>query len=234
MGNMNLAESMMFVLKNKSQNIFSSFWKNDVKLVLKDTKNDMGRLIKSGSGKFQEFKKQSFKENVADIKDSTLDAVTIFRVLPGRIKQGFIYFHEDLLNQLESLPEQKNKTIFCLKVIGVLSSFTLSALYGAQKTKSDLSLRGLKRTNAFTQMLAAELIMRISQVFVLRFITEVEGQMSDNKELKKLRYFKSLLSDGSKNVKVDALVDEPLEEGDPAVVIVESLRTFILTGVRHS
>ncbi len=229
-GTMNLAESMKYVLKNKGQNLFSTFWKEDVKIVLKDMKKDMGQLVKSGSGKIKEFKKQSLKETVADIKDSALDAVTIFRILPSRIKQAFIYFREDLLKELEDLPEQKDKTIFCLKIIGVLSSFTLTALYGAKKTRGDLSLKGLKRTTAFTQMLAAELVMRVSQVFVLRFISEVESQMSDDEELKKLRYFKSLLSDGSKNFQ--AFKDEPLEEGDAAVRIVESLRTFILTGVR--
>ena len=228
---MNIAESMVFVLKNRSGDLFQSFFKDDLKGIFRDIKKDVTDFIKSGKGKVTTIKKQSFKETLLDVKDSTVDSVTVFKVIPSRIRQGYLYFQNDLLNEMDKLEDQKDKTLFCLKVIGVLSSFTLSTLYGVKRAKSDLQFKGLRVRNAFTHMLATELLVRISQVFTLRLMNEIEKQMEDQDELRKLNYFKSLLNDADLS-KVDQSTIEEVESGDKAYTIVESFKTYVLTGKR--
>jgi hypothetical protein len=228
---MNISESMVYVLKNRSSSLFSSFWKTDLRLVFRDVKNDFKDILSSSKNVFKTIKHQSVKETLKDVKDSTMDAVTVFKVVPGRIRQGLLYFRDDLIHEMEVLSEQKQKTIFCIKVIAVLSSFTLNTLYGVRQTKNHLQFRGFKFKNALTHMVATEILVRVTQVFIVRLLNEMEAQVEDVEERKKIASFKSIISSGAP---LDSHPDFDLtpSEGDRAMAVVEAFKTFIMTGQR--
>ncbi len=228
---MNISESMVYVLKNRSSSLFTSFWKTDLRKVFRDVKNDFKDILSSSKSVMTTIKEQSVKETLKDVKDSTKDAVTVFKVVPGRIRQGLLFFRDDLIHEMEQLSEQKQKTIFCIKVIAVLSSFTLNALYGVRQTKNHLQFRGLKLKSALTHMVATEILVRVTQVFIVRLLNEMETQVDDADELKKISNFKSLISSGTP---LDSHPDFDLtaSEGDRALAIVEAFKNFIMTGNR--
>lgn len=227
---MNLAESMKHVLKSRSQTIFTQFWKDDLTLILTDMKKDFVEMGKSGSQKVRELRGQSLKATFSEFKESAKDTVVIFKVVPGRIKDGFGYFQDDLLAELERLPEQKQKTIFCLKVIGALGGSTLSAFNSMRKGGSNMRFSGLRIRNAFTHYLVTEMVFKLSQVFILRILSEVEKELTDEHDKKNIRFFKDLLSDNNRLDKPELLKEAPLEPGDKALEIVEKLRNYLLTG----
>lgn len=228
---MNIADSMKNVLRTKSQIIFNDIWRDDLKNILMDISDDISHMIKSGASSFKNLKRNKFRFNFKEMVDSGTDALLIFKVLPGRVKDGFMHFKDDLQHELEKLEDSKHKTFFCLKVFGALSSFTIGTIYGFKRGTADFTIKGLKRKNAFTQFIVAEIVFKISQLFIQRFLDEVEKEVNDPDELKNLRYFKELISSRSKlenhkNSEPDEL------PGDPAIIIVENLKTYIMTGKR--
>jgi hypothetical protein len=219
---MNLTDSMKFVLRNKGRNIFTEFWKEDLKIILKDVKQDLGQVIKRHPD-------EKTHGNLKDWKESAFDAVTVIRHTPKRVKNGFAYFREDFLKELENQTDSKEKAVFCLKVLGALTSFAASAVYGVRKAKTNISLPGLRTKNAFTHFLIAELVLKLSLSFIHRFILEVEKQISEPEEKNKLKFFKKMLSDKSLNPSDELPQSEP---GDKAFEMVEAFKRFILTGER--
>lgn len=227
---MNLAESMKHVLMAKGQMIFTQFWKDDLTLIARDFKKDFVDLGKSSRHKLKTLKRQSIKETALEIKESAVDTVLIFKVIPGRIRDGFIIFQDQLLAELESLPDQKQKTIFCLKVIGALGGSTLSAFRGMRKGGNSLNFSGLRIRNAFTHYVVTELVFKLSQVFILRFLSEVEKELTDEHDRKNIKFFKDILSDNARLEESELFHETPLEPGDRALAIVEGLRNYIMTG----
>lgn len=226
---MNLADSMKNVLKNKSQYIFIDLWKDDVKIILKDVGRDVIQMAKSSSGTFKTLKRNGIKGTYREIMESASDTLMIFKVLPGRVKEGFSYFKTDLIHELENQPDQKQKTIYSLKVIGTLTSFTLGAVYNLKKGNADIAFKGLKRRNAVTQFIAAEIVLKLTQLFVYRFLNELEKEVSDPVDLKNVRFLKDLISNKSQ-LSEDASGLAPF--ADSAIEIVDNLKHFILTGKR--
>jgi hypothetical protein len=217
---MNIAESMAHVLKNKSQSIFSGFLKNDLKFILKEIKTDFVALGKSGKETFSALPKNGFKNTWNDVKETTIEATHILREIPKRVITGFKNFRDDFLEELEGLADPKEKTIFTMKVIGALSSFTLGAVAGVRSSK-----KGFGR-HTLTAFLKSEIILRLSQILVLRILNEVEKSLSDEEDLKNLSYFRTILTDvrGGGESDVNDL------NQDDAVRIVEKLKNYIMTG----
>lgn len=226
---MNLADSMKKILKNNGQNIFTDFWKDDLKTILIDVAGDIAHMAKSGVGSFRDLKKNGIKITAKEMIESASDTLLIFKVLPGRVSQGFIQFKEQLIRELDNQPDQKKKTIFSLKVIGALTSFTLGTIYSIKRGKTDFAFTGLKRRNAITQFMVAEIVFKLSQVFIQRFLTELEKEVSDPEDLKNVRYFKDLISDRSK-ADADYVPGDVPKESDRAIEIVDALKHFIMTG----
>lgn len=226
---MTLADSIKNVLKHKSQSIFNDIWRDDLKHILMDIGDDVSRMIKSGASSFKNMKKKDFRIDVKGMIDSGADTLLIFKVLPGRIREGFMHFKEDLYEELEKHEDKKQKTIFCLKVFGALTSFTFVTFYSVKKGKMDFSIAGLRSRNAFTQFIVAEIIFKISQLFIQRFLAEVEKDVTDPDELKNIRYFRELLSNRSKFEESD--IGQEIT-GDKSIEIVEKLKTYIMTGKR--
>ncbi len=218
---MNLADSVKYILKNKSQNFVKELWKEDLKIILKDLGQDFSHLVKSGSTSLKSFKNNGYQINIKEALESGSDSLLIIKVLPGRIRKGFSLFKDEFIEELENQPDQKQKTIFCLKVIGALSSFTVGTIYNLKIGKTDFSLVGLKRRNAFTRFLVAELIFKISQRLIQKFLIELETQLTDKDDLNHVRYFKELLADRSL---------AKIETSDSSIEMVDNLKAYIMKG----
>ena len=227
---MNLADSVKKVLKTRSHHIFHDFWRDDLKSIVQDIASDVARFGRSGASTLSNIKKSGFKFSFKETVDSSADALLIFKVLPSRVKEGFRRFKDDFIYELEQLPDQKQKTIFCIKIIGALTSFAVGAFYNIKKGKADFALSGLRRRNAFTRFIVAELIFKISQVFIYRFLSEVERELTTSDDLKNIRYFKKLISSGAPMDSVKVESGDVEIPGDQSFVLIENLKRFIMTG----
>lgn len=228
---MNLADSLKHVLKNKSHLILSDFWNRDLKVILTSFGQDIGQMYKSGASSLKNLKDSGVKFSVKEIGDSLADAFLIMKVLPGRIREAFTFFKDDLLQELDNQPDSKSKALLSFKILGALTSFTLGIIYNVKRGQTEINLKGLKRRNAFTKFIVAELIFKITQHFFQRFLQELEQELTDPDDLKHVRYFRELLTDRttfSENYEEEAL------PGDRAIEIVEEFRKYILTGKRKS
>jgi hypothetical protein len=220
---MNLAQSMIYVLKHRKRDIINNFWKQDMRPVFKGIPKETLTFFKKAN-------KNGLKETFSNIKDSTVESVVVFKDLPSRIRQGFQYFHEDLLREMEALQDNQQKTVFCLKVIASLCSYTLGSVQGFRHSGHQLHFKGLKLKSAMLQVMATEILVKVSQVFVLRLLEEVEGHLDSRDEIKKISMFKQILSGSQKISESENAVPET---GDPALRIVESFRIFLMTGERR-
>lgn len=211
---MTITDSVKEVFKHRSLPLMKELFTVDVKLVFTD-------LFQEALLLFQSAKKVKFKP--AEIKESLVDGYEIIKILPGRIHQGLQFFRDDFLQELERKKEQSEKTEFCLKVFGALTSYTLEILVSIKSGKPDLELKGF-RTNAFTRFLAMELVLRMTRLFLRRLLWEIETNLSEMEDREKIKYFHDLLS-GDQTIH-----DLPT---DPAINVVQKLRFYILTGVRE-
>lgn len=225
---MNLADSLKHVLKNKSQHILSEFLNRDLKIILSNFGDDISKMYKSGKSSLKNLKNDGLKMSFKEMGESITDAFLILKVMPGRIKEAFVYFKEDLLVELEQQSDPKGKALLSFKVLGALTSFILGVIYNVKRGQTEFSMKGLKHRNAFTKFIVAELIFKITQHFFLRFLQELEQELTDPDDLKNVRYFRQLLSDET----------QPGEEsfdsdgGDRAIEMVEDFKNYILTGKR--
>ena len=216
---MNLNESLRHVLKHKSQNILTLIIKEDIKNF-------------SFFEKLRKYKRHDFslKYSVDEFKNSIGSTVLIFKVLPNRIRNGFRLFTQDLLRELELLPDQKKKTIFSLKVLAGISQFALSSAYDLGVGESKL-LRIGKSKKLMTNMIISKIMFKTIQAFIVRLVTEMEKEVTDVEELKILQNFRNMILDDSVNA-IDKFFDSMTVPGDQAFTIVENFKKYILTGER--
>ena len=224
---MKIAEAIKTVLKDKTH-LFTDYWKEDVLFIVNELKDDLHDMVKSGKNSWHKIRKEGLHLNLRETLDSVADSLLIFKLLPGRIKEGVYYFKDDFLFELDGQEDPKKKTLFSLKVIGALSTYSVTTIYQIKKGKSDFQLPGLRRKNALTNFIVAELLLRLSRLFIQRFLTELERTVTEEEDLKHIRYFRQLLSDR------EATPDEDIvyEDNDRAIEIVDALKHFILTGSR--
>lgn len=231
---MNLAESVKYVLKSKSQHLFGDFWRDDFKNILNEFKHDIAHLFKTSGQHFSQFRKEGLKISIREMLTSASDILAVFKIVPRRVKEGFKFFRDDFVSEIEKQSDQKQKTVYVLKVLGALSSFIIGAIYNLKVGQADFNFVGLKRKSAFTQFLVAELVFKISQVLIVRFLTEVEKHVEDPDELNNVRYFRALFSDRDKMESERENLPEDVPKDDPAIVIVDNLKSYIMTGKRLS
>lgn len=223
---MNLAESMKFVLKNKGQNIFSSLVKEDFKLILKDFALDLVPFKTSKT----DLKKFSLKKSLKRIQYSVQDKAILFREIPRRLNDGFRIFQQELMEELEKLPDQKQKTMFCMRVLAGLSKFALSSVYDVGIGEARLLGIG-KAKKAMTHAVASRLLYKTIQAFIIRFIQEVEKEITDVDELKNLQGFKESILDDSGNA-IDKFFEGVTDPDDRAFIILDNFKNYILNGER--
>lgn len=227
---MNLSDSMKHVLKNKTQSLFSDFWKEDLKLIITDLKDDLVHFNKTGLSRIKSLKNFKFKDVAREVRESAVDTFEIFKVMPRRMKEAFALFREEVLSEMESLPDGKERAIFGLKILGALGTSALGFFYGMKRASTGASFKGLRLRSAFAQYLISEFVFKVTQLFILRFLKEVEAELSEDGDVKKIRFFKELLSHQDNWEAKDLPDDSQLEPGDRALEIVESLKNYIITG----
>jgi len=215
---MKLAESMKYVLKKKSQNIVTSILKEDLKKVFQDAIV----VIKS----FVQNKKKI--PRLAEIKSTFIGTALLIKVIPQRINTAFKIFTSEFLQEIEKIPDPRQKTVFCMKVLAGLSKLTLSSAYSVGF--GDRKLLGLGASkNIYSQVIVSKLIFKTVQSFIVRFITEIEKEISDPVELKTLQEFKAIVMDDSGNA-IDKIFDGVIDPEDPAFKIVENFKNYIYSG----
>jgi len=207
---------MVFVFKNKSQNIFKGFVKEDLKIILNTLIEDFSSIGISSKNFFKSIPQNGIKSSIRQFAKSSKETGQVFIVIPKRVVSGFKIFKQDFLAELEALPDQKQKSIFCLKVIGSLCSFLVMNFTTLKKSGAKTSLPSLIKT---------QVVVRLSQVLVLRVLGEVAQNMSDEEDLKHLNYFRSLLQHPEKS----NIADLSTDGGDEAIQIVEKLKNYIFT-----
>lgn len=222
---MNIAESMKHVLKNKSQNILTLLVKEDLKNIVKDFAGDVVASTKKSKNSFKNF---SFKESFLDVKDSVLGSVLLIKAIPQRVNNGFRIFSAELMSELDKLPDQKQKTVFCMKVLAGMSKFALSSAY--EVGLGDAKLLGMGRhRNIVKNVIVSKLVYKTVKSLIIRLIEEMEKEVSDFEELKSLRSFKDIVMDDSGNA-IDKFFEGVTDADDRAFAIVDNLRKYIQTG----
>ena len=226
---MNIADSLKHVLKSKSQNILSDFWSRDLKIILSSFSEDISHMYKSGTSSLHQIRNGGVKLSARDIQEAIVDSWLILKVLPRRVKDALVYFKDDLLEELEKQSDSRQKAIFSFKVLGALTSFTVGMIYNVKRGQTEFNLKGLKRRNAFTRFIVAELIFKITQHFLLRILSEVERDLTDPEDKNNIRYFRQLLAERNE------MSETPDDENgaDKAIEIIEDFKNHILTGKRR-
>lgn len=222
---MNLAESMKYVLKNKSRTIFSFFTKED----LKKTITDFGHgIVSTTQQKKDLYKRFSFKESISDFSDSFQGTILLVRAIPQRVNDGFRIFSNEMTLELDKLPDQKQKTVFCMKVLAGLSKFAVSSAY--EVGLGDAKLLGLgKSRRMVSSVIISKIMFKTIQTFIIRMIQEMEKELTDPEELKNLQNLKKIIMDNSANA-IDKIFEGVTDSNDRAYVIVNNFKNYILTG----
>lgn len=218
---MNLGEAISFVLRNRSQNLLEDFLREDLVKLLRHVTNDGVKLLKDAG---QGFAKIDLKAVPRNVLTATIEVAQLVRVFPGRIRKGFSVFQGDMLNELDQLPDSREKTVFCLKVFGVLTSSSLATIYNLRSSGSTLAFGKLRLRSAVAQFLLAELILGSVRLFAVRFLSEVEANLTVVEDGEHLRYFRRILAG-----ETDA-IETGLSSDDPAFRVTEKLKKIILNG----
>lgn len=216
---MNLSEAMAHVLRHQGQSILQGFWKEDLAAIL-------GGVLAEGSSLFRESREKargfSFTKVPSAIVESAREILEVSRVMPRRIRKGLENFQDDLMKELDQKSDAKEKAIFCLRIMGVLSSSTFGTFYSLRNSGKGLSLGNIKVKSALAKFLVAELVLRSLRLFFLRFLREVEKELTNKDDIDHVRYFQGLMGSESAPVENEIPVD------DPAFRITDRLRRTIL------
>lgn len=219
---MNIADSMRHVLKNKSQNILTLLVKEDLKNIFKDFVG----VIYSSTKKFP--KKFKLKESLEDAKDTISASALLMKEIPRRLNDGFRVFSSELLIELDKLPDQKQKTIFCMKVLAGLSKLAISSVYDIGLGDAKLLGFGKKRS-LIKNVVLAKLVYKTIQALIIRMIQEMEKELTDLEELEQLQTFKKIVMDDSGNA-IDKFFEGVTDADDRAFTIVNDLKRYIQSG----
>lgn len=217
---MNLADSIKLVLKN-GQSKINIFLNEDVKIILQDFFLDWIKSLRDYKFIAKRFKEVGIKVTLSDLAASIKNLIIIFKYLPKRIIEGLLYFRADFLDELENCDDPKEKTILSLKVFGALTHFIIKSFYEIKKGDTKIKIKGMSSINAITHLIIAELVFKITSLFLIRFFETLESQVSSEDAKNHFIYLKQLLSKKE--------IDENL---DISVLIVEKFKKYIMTGER--
>lgn len=172
--------------------------------------------------------KINIKESITDAKESLQGTILLLRAIPMRVNDGFKIFTKEFLSELDKLPDQKQKTVFCMKVLAGLSKFALSSAYDVGL--GDAKLLGVVKTkNLVTNIIISKMLFKTLQAFIVRMIDEMEKEITDPTELKNLQGIKTVILDDSGNA-IDKFFTGVTDPNERAFKIVENFKIFILTG----
>jgi hypothetical protein len=222
---MNLSESVKFVLKNKTQNIFQLMVKEDLKKSIKEIPANVVAFTKYSNRAIRRF---SVKESLSEVKSSVYGTALLIKVIPQRTNEGMKIFFQDFIRELDQLSDPKERTVFCMKVLAGLSKFALSAAYDVGL--GDIKLLGFGRSKVtYSRAIVAKLIFKTLQSFIVRFIDEVEKEIEGQDDLNQLETLKKIVLDDSGNA-IDKFFEGITDPDDRAFKLVDNLRSYIVTG----
>ncbi len=221
---MNISESMKFVLKNKGQLIFSSILKEDLKNIFKD---GHGSIIAFGRAGKKTLKNFSAKNSFAEIKDSIQGTSLLIKVLPQRVNEGFKYFSNDMIIELDKKNDSKEKTVFCMKVIAGLCRFALSSAYDVGL--GEMKLLGFGTKKIYSRVILSKLLFKLIQSSIIRLIEEMEKEVTEIEERELLESYKKIILNDEANA-IDKIFEGLSDPTDPAFVLVENFKHYVLTG----
>jgi hypothetical protein len=217
---MNIVESMKHVLKNKRQSIFSVLVKEDLFNYIKTISTDIASITKQ--------RNFSAKNSFKIAKESVQDYLLLIKAIPQRVNDGSRIFGLEFISELEKLTDPKQKTVFCMKVLAGMSKLALSSAYDLGLGEAKLIGLGKSR-KMVANVVVTRVLFKAIQSFIIRFIEEIENEVTDPDELIKIRDFKETVLDDSGNA-IDKFFDGVTDPGDRAFVIVDNFKRFVLTG----
>jgi hypothetical protein len=217
---MNIVESMKHVLKNKRKSIFSVLVKEDLFNYIKTISTDIASITKQ--------RNFSVKNSFKIAKESVQDYLLLIKAIPQRVNDGSRIFGLEFISELEKLTDPKQKTVFCMKVLAGMSKLALSSAYDLGLGEAKLIGLGKSR-KMVANVVVTRVLFKAIQSFIIRFIEEIENEVTDPEELIKIRGFKETVLDYSGNA-IDKFFDGVTDPGDRAFVIVDNFKRFVLTG----
>lgn len=217
---MNIVESMRHVLKNKRQSIFSVLVKEDLFNYIKSLAADIASIKRE--------RNFSAKNSYKIAKDSIQDYYLIIKAIPQRVNDGSRVFGFELMSELDKIDDPKQKTVFCMKILAGMSKLALSSAYDLGL--GDAKLIGIgKNRKMVANVVLTRVLFKAVQSFIIRFIEEIEKEVTDPDELIKIRVFKETVLDDSGNA-IDKFFNGVTDPEERAFVIVDNFKRFILTG----
>lgn len=219
---MNLGEAIAHVIKTRGGNLLQEFVKDDLASVIGGVITEGAKLYRDGRAGVRNF---SLRTLPGDVMSSAGEVAKLLRELPKRIITALTDFQRELLLEIERLPGKKEKAIFCLRVLGILTSSSFSTFYNLKKTGKGLSPGTLRLRGAFAQFLLAEILLRSLRKFVFRLLGEIESELTVPEDLENVRYFRRLLDEGGATEEFQSI-----DESDPAFRVTEKFRRSIFGG----
>ena len=222
---MNLADSIKFVLKKRSQKIFSLLIKEDLKNTVKDVPTNIMAFSRMSNRAIRRF---SLKESMGEVKSSLYGTALLVKIIPQRVNIGFKQFGQEFMAELEKFPDPKERTVFCMKILAGLSKFALSSAYDLGL--GDIKLLGMGRGRVlYSRVIVSKLMFKTLQAIIIRFIDEIEKEIEGAEDIKQLEALKKIILDDSGNA-IDKFFEGVTDPDDRAFAIVENFKNYILTG----
>ncbi len=217
---------MKKVIRQKSQGIVSAFLKEDIKKIVASTITDLVVAAKKSEISLKKF---SLKDSALDLKNQVQDTALLIKILPQRFNDAFQLFAQGFLREFEKIPDNKERTVFCMKVLAALSKNAFSTAYSVGTSDATRLLSFGKSKKGLSQLVMSRLLYKSTQTFLVRFLEEMEKDITDPEELKNIELFKEVILDDKGNA-IDKFFDGVVDPTDPAYALVENFRNYIFTG----
>jgi hypothetical protein len=166
-----------------------------------------------------------FKTYQATLQDTAL----LLKLLPQRLRAGFLIFISDFLLEMEQMPDKKERLVYSMKVLAALSKLAFSSAYDLGLIGPPKLLGFGKVTRAPARIILSKVLYRSIQEFLIRFIEQLEKEELDATELKNLQTFKKIILDDAGNA-IDKFFSGIIDPQDRAFNSVERFKNFIFTG----
>jgi hypothetical protein len=209
------------VFQQRGQAIIKKFVTQDSKKIITETIADLVVLSKKNNRNLS-------LPRITELKHTLRDTALLLKVIPQRMRFGLNLFMHEFLTEMSSLSDQKSRTVYSMKVIAALSKMAFASAYEVG-TGPKLLVMGKSARSAYSGIVFSRILYRSVQVFLIRFIEEVEKDTVDPQELAQLDSFKRTILDDEGNA-IDKLFAGIVDPEDKAFALVDKFRNYIFTG----
>lgn len=211
------------VFRQRGQNIIKDFVKHDGKKIISETIADLVVLAKKNK-----INRTLSLSTISELKNNLQDTVLLLKIIPQRMRFGLNLFMHEFLAEMSRLPDQKARTVYSMKVIAALSKMAFASAYDLGRGPK-LLFMGKNLRSAYQGIVLSKILFRSVQAFLIRFIEEVEKDITDPEELANLASFKRIILDDEGN-SIDKFFAGIVDSEDKAFALVENFRNYIFTG----